>query len=126
MSESRHQILSLAQIEIQVTDLQQSLEFYIDKLGLTCHYQTEEVALLNIEAVNLLVVEVEAETVTPSEHLIICLQVKDIFATYQRLLDLHLEFTQAPHCVSRFSDMSVWQAFTNDPDGHVIGLQSQL
>lgn len=124
MTDSRHQVLDIAQIEIQVRELEPSLLFYQQRFGFNLVYQNSEMALLTLGEYHFLLTQ--TDVVQPSEHLIICLQVKDIFATYQYLLDSDVIFKQAPHSISQTAGIAVWQAFACDPDGHLVGLQSQL
>ena len=49
----------------------------------------------------------------------ICLDVTDLDAEYQRLLDAGVKFRSPPQCLGE----GVWTVFGTDPDGNVLQLQ---
>ena len=58
---------------------------------------------------------------------LVYLQVGDIAAAQQALLQRGVKFTHAPHMIHRHADgTEEWMGFFEDPDGRPLALMSQV
>jgi hypothetical protein len=60
-----------------------------------------------------------------TSHPIVYFKVADIHAAVQALRAAKAEIRSEPHVVTRLGGMELWLAFTEDPDGHPVGLMSE-
>jgi len=115
----------VAQIHISVTDLDRSVAFYRDVLGMSLQFVVpgQPMAFFASGDVRLyLGVPENPEFRSRTVHYY---SVDDIDAEYARLRDLGVEFLDAPHVVHRDGSGELWMAFFDDPDGHKIALTQQ-
>lgn len=126
--QKRGHITGIAQIGLHCNNLQTSKTFYQQVLGLELVFESEpNLALLKCGELQIMLShEPEYLPITPQNSPIIYLEVNDIFAVYQQLSNQTVEFENPPRCVSHIAGISVWQAFLRDPDGHLLGIQSQV
>jgi predicted enzyme related to lactoylglutathione lyase len=116
----------VGQIHISVTDIDASVAFYRDVLGIPLLFQVsgQPMAFFSSGDVRLYLGVPESQEFR--SKVVLYFTVEDIDAEYQRLLDQHgLEFTGRPHVVHRDAAGELWMTFTRDPDGHHIGLMQQ-
>jgi predicted enzyme related to lactoylglutathione lyase len=108
-----------------VTDLDRSIAFYRDLLQIPFLFRVpgQPMAFLQSGQVRLYLGVPESEKF--KSHTVLYFSVDDIDAEHARLEGLGLEFEGAPHVVHRTSDSELWMAFTEDPDGHQIGLMQE-
>ncbi len=106
----------IGQIEIEVRDLDRSVAFYRDKLGLPLELQTPAIAFFSCSGIRLLLRRFLGEKVEPSRS-IVYFKVNEF--------DPGLEFDRDPHLVAHLPDHDLWIALLCDPDGHRIGLMRQ-
>ena len=106
----------IGQIEIEVRELDRSVEFYRDKLGLTLELRTPAVAFFDCSGIRLLLRRFTGETLQPSRT-IVYFKVSEF--------DQGLEFDREPHFVAHMPDHDLWLALLHDPDGHAIGLMQR-
>lgn len=115
----------LAQLHISVTDLDRSIAFYRDVLGIPFLFRvpTRPMAFLQSGPVRLYLGVPESEKFT--SHNVLYFEVGDIEAEQARLEEAGLEFVGRPHVVNRTNESELWMTFTEDPDGHQIGLMQE-
>jgi len=90
----------VGQIHISVTDIDASVGFYRDVLGIPLLFQVLEMPMA-------------------------CFASGDV-RLYLGVRDQHgLPFTGKPHVVHRDASGELWMTFTRDPDAHVMGLMQQ-
>ena len=111
----------LGQVARSVSDIEQSLHFYGEQLGLPLLYRFGALAFFDLAGVRLLLSQ--AEQATPES--ILYLRVGDIHATCEQLQARGVTFLNAPHLIHTHADGSEeWMAFFNDPDQRPLALQS--
>ena len=114
----------ISQIAISVTDLALSKEFYQNTLGMKFLFDAGSMAFFLCGDIRFMI-GVSGETFTPGGT-IVYFKVGDIERAHALLLEQEVVFTHAPHLVARMPDHDLWMAFFNDPDGNLLGMQSEV
>ncbi len=113
----------LGQIHISVTDLDTSVEFYRDVLGIPMLFKVAGMPMAFFASGDVRLYLGVPESPGFTSKVVLYFTVDDIEAEYERLSGEHgLAFAGKPHVVHRDSDSELWMAFCQDPDGHQIGL----
>lgn len=115
----------LGQLHISVTDLDRSISFYRDVLQIPFLFRVpgQPMAFLQSGQVRLYLGVPEAKKF--KSHNVLYFEVADIDAEQARLEEAGLTFEGKPHVVNRTDDSDLWMTFTEDPDGHQIGLMQE-
>jgi DNA-binding CsgD family transcriptional regulator/predicted enzyme related to lactoylglutathione lyase len=120
-------IVSVGQISRNVNDIEQSVVWYRDVLGLTHLYTYGQLAFFDIDGVRLFLSKAEDSKEPTKTDSIIYFQTNDIKHSHQKLMASGIEFSHAPHKVHTHEDGSEeWMAFFNDPEGRPLGLMGQF
>jgi catechol 2,3-dioxygenase-like lactoylglutathione lyase family enzyme len=120
-----HMIESLGQIALTVRDVDRSVAFYRDALGLRFLFApAPSLAFLMIGDVRLMLSTPEEEF-TPGGGTVLYLRVANIEAEHSALAARGVAFIDAPHLVARMPDHELWMCFFRDPDGHTLALMSE-
>ena len=116
---------AVGQIHISVTDIDRSVAFYRDVLGIPLMFQVpgQSMAFLSSGDVRLYLGRPEAEEFTT--RVVLYFWVDDIEAEHQRLTEAGVAFVDAPHVTHRDGTMELWMAFFQDPDGHHLALMQE-
>ncbi|PYP79051.1 MAG: glyoxalase [Gemmatimonadetes bacterium] len=118
-------IESLGQIALTVRDVDRSLAFYRDVLGLRFLFApAPTLAFLMIGDVRLMLSAAEGEF-TPGGSTVLYLRVADIDGEHGVLAERGVSFIDAPHLVARMPDHELWMCFFRDPDGHTLALMCE-
>jgi catechol 2,3-dioxygenase-like lactoylglutathione lyase family enzyme len=116
----------LAQVHVSVRDIEVSVAFYRDVLGVPLLFQVpgQPMAFFDLgSGVRLyLGVPESAEFRTKT---LLYYRVADIDAERKRLVDLGVEFSDEPHVVHRDAVHELWMTATKDPDGHHVILSEE-
>ena len=123
-NETALHIDTIGQIAISVTDLARSKEFYRNTLGMKFLFDAGSMAFFLCGEVRFMI-GVSDEPFTPGGT-IVYFKVQDIERAHALLLEQEVVFTHAPHLVARMPDRDLWMAFFNDPDGNLLGMQSEV
>src|SRR6187431_31055 len=117
-------IHGIAQLAYSVRDLGRSIAFYRDTLGLRFLFEAPPaLAFFDCGGVRLMLSAQPGEEST--SHPIVYFKVRDIHAATAALRAAKAEIRSEPHVVTRLGAMELWLAFTEDPDGHPVGLMSE-
>jgi methylmalonyl-CoA/ethylmalonyl-CoA epimerase len=118
-------IENLGQIALTVRDVDRSVAFYRDALGLRFLFApAPNLAFLMIGDVRLMLSAPEGDF-TPGSSTVFYLRVVDIDAEHAALSARGVAFIDAPHLVARMPDHELWMCFFRDPDGHTLALMSE-
>jgi methylmalonyl-CoA/ethylmalonyl-CoA epimerase len=115
----------LGQIALTISDLDKSVSFYRDVLGLKHLFSAPPgLAFFACGSVRLMLSRPEkpdAERSTAALYF----KVADIDAAHQALSGRRLSFEAKPHLVARLPDHELWMAFFRDPDRNLLALMCE-
>ncbi|OLB22733.1 MAG: hypothetical protein AUH15_05565 [Acidobacteriales bacterium 13_2_20CM_55_8] len=110
----RFNLPPVSMIMLGVRDLEKSLSFYRDRLGIDVRQRIPGFAFLDSGALTIVLSEPLAKNVSPLAGATeVIFSVNDVRASYEALKDQGVEFSQAPRNVSG----PMWAANFRDPDG---------
>ena len=115
----------IGQIHISVTDIDRSVAFYRDCLGLEFLFQVPEqsMAFFDCGGVRLYLGAPESSQFQCSS--LIYFRVASIDDTYKTLAERGVEFFGGPHLVHKSGDSELWMAFFRDPGGNNLALMAE-
>ncbi|MBO0709470.1 MAG: VOC family protein [Candidatus Dormibacteraeota bacterium] len=118
----------LGQVSLPVTDIERSVAFYRDTLGLPHLYTYGGLAFLDCDGTRLYLAQGgEGGGPLPPSVSVLYFQVDDIGAAHHALRDRGVTFMGAPHRIHTHPDgTEEWMAFFHDPDQNTIGLMAQV
>jgi len=126
MTHSNFGIHKIGQVAVPVTDLERSILFYRNKLGLDFLFQAAPgLAFFDVGGVRLLL-DAAAEAGTEKRSSIIYYQVDDIDTAYHELLERGVNFEKPPELVAKMPDHDLWMVFLRDPDENLLALMCEV
>lgn len=120
-----NKIQKVGQIGIPVKNLDQAIDFYKNKLGLTLLFNTDNMAFLEYNGLRLLLTLPEKEEYTHSSS-VIYFQVENIQDTYEDLIAKEVPFIDEPHLVAKMGQTETWMTFFKDTEGNTHALISEV
>jgi catechol 2,3-dioxygenase-like lactoylglutathione lyase family enzyme len=123
-ADSDLQLGQLGQIGTTVTDLDRSVAFYRDVLGLKFLFRAPNLAFFDCAGIRLMLGLAEANG--ESFHPILYFRVDDIQKAADELLRRGISFETKPTLVARMEKHDLWLAAFRDPDRNVIELMSEV
>ncbi|OLB83575.1 MAG: hypothetical protein AUI17_08250 [Acidobacteriales bacterium 13_2_20CM_2_55_5] len=115
----RFNLPPVSMIMLGVRDLEKSVSFYRDRLGIDIRQRIPGFAFLASGALTIVLSEPLAKNVSPLVGATeVIFSVNDVRASYEALKDQGVEFSQEPRNVSG----PMWAANFRDPDGHLLTL----
>ncbi|HTU33591.1 MAG TPA: VOC family protein [Candidatus Acidoferrum sp.] len=123
-SGSALQLGQIGQIGITVTDLERSIAFYRDVLGLKFLFRVPNLAFFDCAGIRLMLglPETNGETFRP----ILYFKVDDIQSATDELERRGVVFESKPALVAKLEKHDFWLAAFRDPDRNVIELMSEV
>ncbi|NRB24596.1 VOC family protein [Shewanella sp.] len=113
-------------ITIAITDLDKSVQFYCEILGLELLFEIASgLAFLNRGGTRLMLTILQGK-VKNHKTSVIYYKVNDIHASTERLKDKGVEFEREPQMAAKIEDHDLWFGFLGDPDNNVIGLMAEI
>jgi methylmalonyl-CoA/ethylmalonyl-CoA epimerase len=119
-------IEGIGQIAIAISDLERSLGFYRDVLGLRVLFQAPPgLAFLDCGGVRLMLTPQLGD---PADHRtsVIYYRVDDIQAAVEAVRARGAEVEREPQVTAQVGETELWLAFLRDPDGALVGLMSEV
>lgn len=114
---------AIGQVSRSVSDIDASVAWYRDVLGLPFLFGMEKMAFFDCGGTRLYLDQHQDEAKPES---LLYFQVSDIHATRDALEAKGVKFLNAPHMIGRQPDgTEEWMAFFEDPDGRPLALMSQ-
>jgi methylmalonyl-CoA/ethylmalonyl-CoA epimerase len=118
-------VLGVGQLAIPVEDLERSVHFYRDVMGLRFLFQAPPgLAFLDCGGVRLMLTQTEESEATPPAG-VIYYRVANVDQAYATLQTRGATFVDAPHLIARLPDHELWMVFLRDPDEHLLGLMEE-
>lgn len=116
------ELTSIGQIARFVSDIESSVVWYRDLLGLKHLFTHGDLAFFDCEGTRLFL-----SVGNTSSNSIIYFKVADIHQAYRGLLDKGIEMISAPHMIHKHDDgTEEWMSFFNDLDDQPLAIMSQL
>jgi len=116
---------TVGQVSLECADIERSVSFYHDALGLDHVGTWPNLALVACGATRLLLAPPEGGERTGSS--VVYFKVTDIATVYDALRSRSVVFEGPPHRIHRHPDgTEEWMAFFRDPDGNLLALMSQI
>jgi methylmalonyl-CoA/ethylmalonyl-CoA epimerase len=114
----------LGQIAFTVKNLDSSIAFYRDVLGVPFLFQAgSSLAFFDLGGVRLMITTGEGEEQEGSA--VLYFSVPDIDAAYADLGQRGVSFVDTPHLIATMPDHELWMVFFRDPDGYLRGLMAE-
>ena len=117
--------IGVGQLHITVSDLDASVRWYRDVLGLPHLFTVEgrPMAFFQAGSVRLYLGATEDERFRSRP--VVYYDVEDVDDAYAEVTGRGAESLSRPHVVNRDGDTELWMAFVADPDGNPVGLMSE-
>jgi catechol 2,3-dioxygenase-like lactoylglutathione lyase family enzyme len=113
----------LGQISRSVRNIEASIDWYKNKLGLPHLYTYGKLSFFDCGGTRLFLEEAEQ----PSPESVLYLRVADIHACHEELQSRGIVFTRAPHLIHRHDDgVEEWMAFFDDLEGRPLAIMAQV
>jgi predicted enzyme related to lactoylglutathione lyase len=116
---------SVGQIHITVSDLERSVAFYRDVLGLEHLFTVPGQAMAFLDGGGVRLYLGAAEDESFRSRPLIYYRVDDLDGSWERVTGLGAEPVSPPHLVHRDGPTELWMAFVRDPDGIAVGLMTE-
>ncbi len=124
MSESPS-ITGFAQVALSVIDLERAVAFYRDVLELPLLFTAPPgLAFFQVGGTRMMVSTQDGDSA--GSHPILYYRVAGIHAAVEAIEQRGGPITEAPKMIAKLGGTEVWLAFTTDPDGHAVGLMSEV
>ena len=114
---------TVGQIALTVTDIDRSVAFYRDALGMKLLFQVSGMGFFDCDGIRLMISGSEK----PEEHhgSVVYFKVPDIQRAFETLRGRGVPFEGEPHLVARMPSHDLWMAFFRDPDRNLLALMSE-
>ena len=114
----------LGQIAMTVKDVDASVKFYRDVLGVPFLFQVPNMAFFDLDGVRLMITGGEGgDQQHGASTLYFC--VSDLEGAHQTLGEHGVTFIDTPHKIADMPDHELWMCFFRDPDGYLMGLMAE-
>ncbi len=123
MSAPAFSLDGLGQVAVPVRDLDRTVAFYRDVLGLPLLFEVPGMAFFDGGGVRLMFSEQPEGQLHAS---ILYYRVDDLDAAHAMLKAKNVEFVRPPHLIAKMDDHELWMAFLTDPDGHTLALMAEI
>ena len=119
-------ITGFAQVALNVRDLDRAVAFYRDVLSLTFLFSAPpSLAFLQCGPTRVML-NGDPEAKPPTGGAILYYAVPDIQTAFAAITATGGPIKEAPKSIARVGGRDVWLGFTEDPDGHPVGLMSEV
>jgi len=115
----------IGQIAVPVTDIERSIAFYRDTLGMKFLFQAPpDLGFFDCGGVRLML-DGPAKAQAGNSS-VIYYKVDDLQATFDTLSARGVAFEGEPHMIAKMPDHELWMAFFRDPDANLLALMSEV
>jgi catechol 2,3-dioxygenase-like lactoylglutathione lyase family enzyme len=117
---------SLSSVILRVADIERSLAFWRDGVGLPVHAAGGPFAVLGAGPVAIVLNLLDRSAPDPANGLLglteVVLEVPDVRAAHAEMASRGVPFRTAPRAVTRQGDRELWACDFRDPDGHLASI----
>jgi catechol 2,3-dioxygenase-like lactoylglutathione lyase family enzyme len=116
---------TIGQVHISVTDLERSVAFYRDTLGIPFLFEVpgQPMAFFDCDGVRLYLGEPESSEFRSNP--ILYFRVDDLDEAYTALRARGVTFVDEPHLIAHMEDHDLWMVAFRDPDGNHLVLMNE-
>jgi len=115
----------IGQIAIPVTDIERSITFYRDVLGMQFLFKAPPgLGFFDCGGIRLMLDAPAKEQAGKGS--VIYYKVNNLQATFDELLAKGVIFEEKPHLIAKMPDHELWMAFFRDPDKNILALMSEI
>lgn len=119
-------ILSIGQIAIAVSDIEQAKVFYQNTLGLTFLFAVPSgLAFFDCAGTRLMLTTLQGRE-QDHKTSVIYYKVDDIASYTEQLKQKSVTFEREPALAVKMPDHELWMGFIRDPDQNLIGIMAEL
>jgi predicted enzyme related to lactoylglutathione lyase len=119
-------ITGVAQVALSVKDLDSAVAFYRDVLGLAFLFSAPpSLAFLQCGPTRMML-NGDPKAPAHAGGPILYYAVADIVAAFAAITAKGAPVKEAPKAIARVGAREVWLGFTEDPDGHPVGIMSEV
>ncbi len=116
---------ALTQVHVSVTDLDRSVEFYRDVLGIPLLFRVPGQSMAFFAAGPVRLYLGVAEDPRFVSRCVLYFAVGDVHAEHDRLVAAGAPAMGAPQVVHRDGGTELWMSFFTDPDGHHLAITQE-
>ena len=115
----------IGQIALSVADIDRSVAFWRDTVGLRFLFQAPNVAFFDVAGVRLMLGAAESDAKAAGTTLYF--ETTDLDATFAAIRDRGAKVAKngEPHFIARLGAKDLWMGFFEDPDGHLFALMEE-
>lgn len=115
----------IGQIAVPVTDIERSIRFYRDTLGMRFLFQAPPgLAFFDLNGIRLML-DGPAKAQAGNSS-VIYYKVDDLQSAFETLSKRAVQFETEPHLIAKMPDHDLWMAFLRDPDRNLIALMCEI
>jgi len=118
-------LAQIGQIAIVVQDLERTVAYYRDKLGMQFLFTAGTLAFFDCAGTRLMLSTPEPGQ-NSSGNSIIYFTVGDIAAAYRELSVRGVPFDDQPHIIANMGTYDLWMAFFRDSEHNLLGIMSEV
>jgi predicted enzyme related to lactoylglutathione lyase len=118
-------LTGIGQLHITVSDLETSVRFYRDVLGLPHLFTVEGQPMAFFQAGSVRLYLGVTENESFRSRPVVYYSVGDVESAYAEVTGRGAPSLAGPHVVHRDGDNELWMAFVRDPDGNPVGLMAE-
>ncbi|MFL6114562.1 MAG: VOC family protein [Catenulispora sp.] len=115
----------VAQIHISVSDVDRSVAFYRDVLGVPFLFRVPGQPMAFFQSGDVRLYLGQPESPEYTTRVLVYFSVADIDAEWTRLSQAGVAFVDKPHVVHRDDTYELWMSVLRDPDGHHLALMQE-
>ena len=119
-------ITGFAQVALSVRDLDRAVAFYRDVLGLTFLFSAPPSLAFLQCGLTRVMLNGDPQAAPAAGGPILYYAVPDLQAAFAAITANGAPMKEAPKAIARVGGREVWLGFTEDPDGHPVGLMSEV
>ena len=121
-----HGLSQIGQIAITVSDVERSVGFYRDSLGMRLLFRAgPNLAFFDCAGVRLMLSAPEGEF-KPGGGSVLYFKVADIRGAFDALRSRGVTFIDEPHLIAKMPDHELWMTFLKDTEGNTLALMSEV